>query len=292
MDWIDAHHHLWDLSRIRYPWLLARGEARFFGQPDPIRKDYLPEHYLADTAGRIAESVHIQVGAEPRDELAETAFIEECSQASGRVLPAVAVTAIDMGQGDITRDLEAQLVYPVTRGMRHMIGKSPEENTSLPPFKPDVWIPNFKRLAKRSLTFDLQLTEDQYAMVLEALGQVPELKVAVCHLASPWDRSELGFKRWRAWMAQFAGLPNTVMKISGLAMYCKRWEPETWFRYAEASLELFGADRCMLGSNFPVDKLYVSYDELFSAWVTLTGRCSREEAEKLAGKTARAFYCF
>ena len=161
MEWIDAHHHLWDLSRIRYPWLLATGEERFFGQPDPIRKDYLQADYAADTAGRISRSVHIQVGAEASSEVAETSFIDECSRASGRRLPVAAVTAIDMGQADISADIEAQLEYRVTRGMRHMIGKSPEENASLPPFIAQTWLPNFKRLADHELSFDLQLTADQ-----------------------------------------------------------------------------------------------------------------------------------
>lgn len=290
MDWIDAHHHLWDLSRIRYPWLLARGEERFFGQPDPIRKDYLPSDYAADTAGRIARSVHVQVGADRGLERAETAFIDECSRVSGRTLPAAAVVAIDMGQGDISADLEAQLEYRVTRGMRHMIGKSPEENASLQPFIAETWMPNFRRLARRALTFDLQLTEDQYPVVLEALGRVPELKVAICHLASPWDRSPEGFRRWREWMVRFAGLPNAVMKISGLVMFTRRWEPETFSRYAGAALEIFGAERCVLGSNFPVDKLYMSYDELISAWNGLLRCCSEMEAERLAGGTARDFY--
>ena len=63
LEWIDAHHHLWDLSRIDYPWLLAKGEARFFGQPDPIRKDYLVKDSQNDAGDFISRSVHIQVGA-------------------------------------------------------------------------------------------------------------------------------------------------------------------------------------------------------------------------------------
>jgi predicted TIM-barrel fold metal-dependent hydrolase len=290
LDWIDAHHHLWDLSRIRYPWLMARGEKRFFGQPDPIRKDYLPGDFRRDTAGRIAQSVHIQVGARPEDELAETAFIDECSAASGGVLPAAAVVAIDMGQPDITRDLSAHLAYGVVRGVRHMIGKSPEENHMLPPFRPRVWIPNFKRLVPKQLTFDLQLTEDQYGAVLDALHEVPELKVAICHLASPWDRSAAGFSRWKRWMRRFSELPGMHMKISGLSMFTQCWDPQGFRRYAEASLDIFGAGRCMFGSNFPVDSLYVSYDDLLDAWVSVSSACSESDARLLAGETARSFY--
>jgi predicted TIM-barrel fold metal-dependent hydrolase len=91
-------------------------------------------------------------------------------------------------------------------------------------------------------------------------------------------------------MKEFAMLPNSVMKISGLSMFTWRWEEETFLEWALAALEIFGAGRCMLGSNFPVDRLYVSYDELFGAWEQLAARCSPSEAASLAGGTAVAFY--
>lgn len=290
LEWIDAHHHLWDLSRIEYPWLLARGEVRFFGQPDPIRKDYLVKDFLADAGTSISRSVHIQVGAREGLEVEETRFINDCSLQTGGSLPTAAVVAVDCGQADISDELEAQLSYPVTQGARHMIGKSAEENPSLPPFVPDVWVRNWRTLVEHDLSFDLQLTEEQYEIVLSALESVPELGVAICHLASPWDRSKEGMKRWQTWMKRFAELPNTVMKISGLQMYTKQWDPSEFYRWAEASLEIFGADRCMLGSNFPVDRLYVSYADLFGAWRELVSRCSLEEAKYLAGRTAESFY--
>ena len=290
MEWIDAHHHLWDLTRVQYPWLQARGEVRFFGQPDPIRKNYLAEDYARDTNGRISRSVHVQVGARPGEELRETAFVADCSQQTDSHFPAAAVVAVDLGRTHIEVELDAQLEFPLTRGVRHMIGKSPEENPSLPPFIPETWLPNWRKVAALGLSFDLQLTEDQYETVLSVLRKVPDLKLAICHLASPWDRSRDGFRRWRASMRSFAELPNAVMKLSGLSMFCHRWEQDTFLEWSLAALEIFGAQRCMLGSNFPVDSLYVTYDELFKAWEKLIAQCSPDEAVQLAGGTAAAFY--
>jgi len=290
IEWIDAHHHLWDLSRIEYPWLLAKGEMRFFGQPDPIRKDYLLEDFQRDAGDLISRSVHVQVGAGPGLELEETRFVDECSRRSNGLFPSAAVVAVDLGQEDIERHLIDQKAYAVTRGVRHMIGKSAEENPSLPPFVPGVWLNNWRTVVQHDLCFDLQLTEEQYAKVLDVLEKVPELRLAICHLASPWDRSPEGMKRWKVWMRRFAELPNSVMKISGLQMYNKQWSRSEFFRWAEAALEVFGAERCMLGSNFPVDRLYVSYADLFEAWKALVSRCNPVEAEYLAGRTAKIFY--
>jgi predicted TIM-barrel fold metal-dependent hydrolase len=290
MQFIDAHHHLWDLGRVEYPWLMARGEPRFFGQPDPIRKNYLVKDFMADADGRVVKSVHVQVGASPHQELLETAFVTDCSRESQGHFPAAAVAALDMGQQDIRRDLDERLAFPIVRGVRHMIGKSPEENPSLPPFLPERWVTNWGVLAERDVPFDLQLTEDQFDMVLQALRQVPDLRFAICHLASPWDRSPEGFRRWRTAMRSFAALPGAVMKISGFSMFSWKWQPAEFRQWAEAALEIFGARRCMLGSNFPVDRLYVSYGELFEAWESLVGACSPSEARWLAAGTAAEFY--
>ena len=290
LEWIDSHHHLWDLSRVDYPWIQSKGEVRFFGQPDPIRKDYLLNNYLADVAGRISRSVHVQVGATAGQELRETAFVDQCSRETGGRIPAAAVVAIDHGQQCIETDIEAHMAFSVTRGARHMIGKSAEENPTLPPFIPDIWLRNWRTLVEHDLSFDLQLTEDQYDMVLSVLRQVPDLRLAICHFASAWDQTAEGFTRWRGWMRQFAGLPNACFKISGFGMFKQKWDEPVYLEWATAALEIFGAERCMLGSNFPVDSLYMSYDELFVAWQKLVAQCTPDEAYQLAGGTAANFY--
>lgn len=290
LEWLDAHHHLWDLRQVSYPWLLARGEERFFGQPDPIRKNYLVADYHADTGGQISRSVHVQVGAEPGQEALETAFVQDCSGLSAGCFPAAAVVAVNLGHEDMDEALELQRRFAVTRGVRHIIGKSPAENLALPEFAPAAWTRNWRKLARQGLSFDLQCTEDQYAAVLKALRRVPELKVAICHLASPWDQSPEGRKRWHDWMQQFAELPNVHMKISGLVMFTRTWDEVSFLAWADAALDIFGASRCMLGSNFPVDRLYVQFNQLFAAWQKLVARCSIAEGQRLAGQTAAEFY--
>ena len=76
---IDAHHHLWDLQAVHYPWLMAQGEVRFFGDPAPIQRDYLLPEFTADAAAHnISASVHIQVGA--ADGLAEAKWVDAMAQ--------------------------------------------------------------------------------------------------------------------------------------------------------------------------------------------------------------------
>jgi predicted TIM-barrel fold metal-dependent hydrolase len=290
LNWVDAHHHLWDLSHIQYPWLMDKGGERFFGQPDPIRRNYLIADFAADVADRVSRSVHIQVGAAVQDEARETAFAQSCSNSTGGCFPSAAVVAIDLGQPDIQHKLELQLGFELTRGVRHIIGKSAEENPTLPLFVPEVWVNNWKLLVEHDLSFDLQLTEDQYEVVLAALSKVPELKVSICHFASPWDQSDAGFKRWKDWMKEFSSLPNTYMKMSGFSMFKWKWDEAEFVKWALDAVEIFGVERCMFGSNFPVDKLYVSYADLFAAWSKVASQFSSAEATYLAGQTAKNFY--
>ncbi|WOH35786.1 amidohydrolase family protein [Thalassotalea fonticola] len=293
-DWVDAHHHLWDLDNIHYPWLAARGERRFFGQPDAIRHNYLVNDFVADHQGLVQKSVHIQVGAARAEQLKETQFVEQMSQVTLAKLnnryPSAAVVAVDMWADNIEASINAHLQHNIVRGVRDIIGKSPEENSSLPTFNSAKLLNNWKFLAENQLSFDLQLTSEQYAEVLATLEKVPELNVAICHLASPWDQTETGFNNWQQWMQKFAQLPNCYIKLSGFAMFRQQFIAADFRKYAHSAINIFGPDRCMFGSNFPVDKLYVSYSDLFAQWQEVVTCYNLEESMQLSAGTATHFY--
>lgn len=291
IEWVDAHHHLWDLNAVHYPWLAAKGEPRFFGQPDPIRKNYLVEDFCSDHQQQIVQSVHIQVGAQ--NSLAETQLIQQLSHATKGTrfhFPNAAVVAVNMQQPTIEETLSPHLSYKLVKGVRDIIGKSPEENKYLPEFQPERWLTHWRYLADQSLSFDLQLTSEQYQIVFNTLAQVPELKIAICHFASLWDQSEAGFNHWEKSKRIFASLPNCYMKLSGFSMFKHSFEPNTFVKYAHAAIEIFGPERCMFGSNFPVDKLYVSYADLFIQWQKVISHYTKDEANHLAANTAKTFY--
>jgi len=287
---IDAHHHLWDLGRVHYPWLEDKGGTRFFGQPDPIRRNYLPEDYVNDHNDSIIKSVHIQVGCIPEHNEKETALIQDFIS-DGAPIGAI-VAAVDVTADNLEQQLTAQQKHSHVKGVRHMIGKSPCENHLLPEFNSAKWISGWRQIAQRELSFDLQLTEEQYHVVYQALRQVPELNVTICHFASPWDQSETGFQRWREAMVKFASLPNCYFKLSGFVMFNFNFEQKKYLEYAMTAIKLFGAERCMLGSNFPVDKLHMSFDELKQSWQHLTTKLENKQAAFITYKTAQYFYRF
>ena len=284
---VDAHHHLWDLQACHYPWLMARGKRRFFGDPTPIQQNYLPEHFLGESRRyRPSRSVHIQVGA--ADAVRETAWLSALGD-----YPHAIVAAGDLASPQAERLLERHLAYPRVRGIRQIIGRHAREDAQ---HGSDALIddPAFARglslLAQRGLSFDLQLIPPQMHRVAALLARLPDLDVALCHCGSPWDQSAAGLASWRAGLRALAARPRTVCKISGLGMFNPTWTVAELRPLVDSVIDLFGPERVMLGSNFPVDKLYTDYERLWAAYDELIAPYTAGERARLLAGTAKAFY--
>lgn len=286
-EFIDAHHHLWDLAAVHYPWLMAKGERRFFGDPTPIQKDYLPSAFLTESAEFVpAASVHIQVGAE--DSLAETAWVSQqpdCAQAI--------VAFCDLAADDIAARLDAQQAFDRLRGIRQIVGRHVDEDRahgSDSLLRDPRWLTGLRLLAERGLSFDLQMIPSQMPAVLDILKQVPELPVALCHCGSPWDQSAAGLTSWKNGLEALAELNNTACKISGLGMFNPDWTVAELEPVVHTVIEVFSPQRVMFGSNFPVDKLYHSYDDYWHACLEILSRYTPEEQHAMLAGNARLFY--
>lgn len=292
-DIIDAHHHLWDLEAVRYPWLLERGVKRFFGDPTPIQRNYLPADFERDIGSLpVSRSVHIQVGAAPGQSLAETEWLQSVSE-SGKHKPQAIVAFADLSADDIEETLDRQLAYPSLRGIRQIVGRSVEEDaktgTATLLGNPD-WVEGLASLIPRGLSFDLQLIPAQIPDALAVLRQLPDLPVAVCHCASPWDQSRQGLKTWRAHVRALAELPRVFCKLSGFGMFDHNWTVESIRPIILEAVDAFGVSRCMFGSNFPVDKLHRDYAALYDAYFNVVHHFSPDEKQALFCDTAASFY--
>ncbi|MDH3747596.1 MAG: amidohydrolase family protein [Gammaproteobacteria bacterium] len=289
---VDAHHHLWDLNACHYPWLMARGVTRFFGDPTPIQKNYLVADFRQDAVDYdLVASVHVQVGAAPGDELKETAWLQETGDDTG--LPTAIIAFCELDSPEAPSFLDAQLTHSRLRGARQIVGRSDEEDAitgSGGLVDQPVWRENLGLLGELGLSFDLQLTPAQVPRIAEVLAKTPDTKVALCHCGSPWDQSKAGIEAWRKGLRLLASLPNVYCKISGLGMFDHNWTVDSIRPIVESCIEIFGVDRCMFGSNFPVDKLHASYSQVWRAYEEITPGLSENEQARLFRDTARDFY--
>ncbi|MEO1596440.1 MAG: amidohydrolase family protein [Pseudomonadota bacterium] len=289
---VDAHHHLWDLSVCHYPWLMAKGVRRFFGDPTPIQQDYGVDDLRADAAPyEIEASVHIQVGVSPEDVVHETRWVQSIADACG--LPDAIVAYCDLDRADAPRVIEEHAAYPRFRGLRQIIGRSDAEDavTGSGSLLNDVrWREHLAALGAMGLSFDLQLTPGQMAVAAEVLAETPNTPVALCHCGSPWNQTAAGLSAWREGLELLAALPNVSCKISGLGMFDHDWNTDSIRPIVETCIEVFGPARAMFGSNFPVDKLHASYAAIWGAYETIAAPLTQSDQDRLFGGTARAFY--
>jgi len=289
---VDAHHHLWDLDACHYPWLMERGVVRFFGDPTPIQKNYLVPDLVRDAANfELAGSVHVQVGVANGDEVKETEWLEVTAERDG--LPSAIIAYCDLTAADAQQVLDSHSRASRLRGVRQIVGRSESEDKvtgSGALLENPLWRDNLGSLRERGLSFDLQLIPPQLPKVAEVLESLPGLKVALCHCGSPWDQSAAGLRVWRAGLERLARLPDVYCKISGLSMFNHDWALDDIRPIVESCIEVFGPTRCMFGSNFPVDKLHKTWDEVWLAYEEIAGQYTSREQEHLFGETAAAFY--
>ena len=276
-----------------YPWLMAHGVRRFFGDPTSIQRNYVADDLRHDAAPvELLQTVHVQVGCAPGSELAETIWLEQQARRSG--LPSAIVAAVDLTRDDIDIQLDAQLAASVrVRGVRQIVGREPADDVRTGSGRL-LGDPNFarglRRLAARDLTFDLQLSAPQLPDVTRLFEGIPTIAVALCHGGSPWDQSTEGLQQWRAGLQRLAKLPRVFCKLSGLSMFVPAWQPSQYMAIAAVILDIFGPERVMFGSNFPVDGLHRSYGEIFAASQAAVRPYGEAALDAVFGGTARSFY--
>jgi predicted TIM-barrel fold metal-dependent hydrolase len=290
---LDAHHHFWSLTEVRHGWVAERGVQRFFGDPTPIQNDYLPEHLVREANGVVdlVGSVHVQVGVAEGAEVEETAWLARLAERTG--LPSAAVAFADLTRPDLDAVLDRHCAHGVVRGIRHIVGRRADEDAAR---GTDARLrdPDFKRglsrLAERGLSFDLQARFDQLDACARLLEETPALDVALCHLGSPWDRSEAGRAVWLSGVKRLAANPRIRIKLSGFGMIFGPWRADDVWPYVADALEAFGAHRAMFGSNHPVDTLRQPAASTWAEAMRLSTRLSEDEKRAVFENTAREFY--
>jgi len=294
MEIVDAHHHLWDLSANYYPWLTDHIAERVGGDYSPIRKDYPIADFLRDISSQnVVKSVHVQAEHDPRDPVRETRWLQEIADdvVISRGFPHAIVAYADFPANDVCAMLEAHAHHDNLRGIRQSLNgviNDRAHNRSL--INNPVWRRNLRLLERFGLSFDLQLYPEQMNEMAQVVAENEGTQFILCHAGMPADGSATGIARWRAGMHRLARLPNVAVKISGLGMFDRSWTVASIRSIVLATIDIFGTDRSMFASNFPVDGMMASYDRIWNAFKTLTSDFSEPERNKLFKENAIHYY--
>ena len=246
--WIDAHHHLWDLSAVQYPWLMARGVERFFGDPTPIQQNYLIDEFCnAACAQGFAGSIHIQVGADSGWD--EALWVQSVAE-DNPDWPLAQVVFCDLTAQDLGDQLDAFQSLSTVRGVRQIVGRAPGEDAQTGTndlLDNPGFLEGLRELGRRGLSFDLQLIPELMEKTAQVLGRAPDTNVALCHAGSPHDRSTEGLREWGRSLRHLSALPQVSCKLSGLGMFQPEWRIEDIRPIVETCLDPDPA-KCALAS--------------------------------------------
>ena len=290
IPFVDAHLHLWDLLHIRYPWLSPPfSDDGPNGSVEPIARDYGIDDYLADARGwNLVGAVHVDAGADPRDALRETEWLEALHDTRGLPSGIVAFAALD--DPGVEALLDAHAAHPHVRGIRHIVNWHEDPRRTYTPR--DVtgdaaWARGFALLAKYGLSFDLQAYAGQFAGLAGLIARHPDTQVVINHMGMPIEGER---EVWRSGMAALAALPNVAVKISGAGFIRRPWSAETVRPYILETIASFGPDRCLFASDFPTDKLFGTFDGTLSAYAEIIADFSADEQRAMWGGNANRVY--
>ena len=284
---VDSHLHFLDLGRFDYPWIAGSG-LEF------LRDGYLPHDWQADVGELdLLAGVHVQAEVDhATDPVRETAWLATLPEP---VAPMAYVAYADLRAPDLDDVLERHRAFAPMRGIRQEAwfdpastrADLPRENMLLDP----AWRAGLARLPEHELSFDLFVWHHQLAYAADVCAALPQLTVIVEHTGFPPLGDEDGMRVWRDGLARFAErVPRSVLKISGLALFGPQWTVQSARPLLLEAIELFGPERCMLGSNYPVDRAAASYADMWAAFDAITAELSGSERTALFSGTALRTY--
>lgn len=271
---VDAHLHVWDLDRSAYSWLTPAA--------GPLHRTFTPDQAGAELAAcGIACAVLVQAEDSARDTELMLAVADAHPWVAG------VVGWVDLEQPELAAaQLDRWSQSPAFCGVRSLVHDDPRDDLlALPPVRRTL-----ARLAERDVPFDVP---DAWPRHLDAVADlasaVPGLRLVVDHLGKPPVDAD-AWQDWRRALAAVAAHLGTTAKVSGLQSPGRPLTVEGVRPAWEAALELFGPDRLMWGSDWPMTVPSGGYAATWRVLSILVSELSPTEQERLLGGTATAVY--
>lgn len=309
---IDTHHHLWDLPGNRY-------------FVDEFTADIATGHNIVSSVFVECNAMYRAVGPEAMKPVGETAFVAGMAaiSASGNYGPTRVAEGI-VGFADLTLGADVRPVLQAHvsagdgrfRGIRYatawdasaVIGNS---HTGTAPgllLRPDIRA-GLAQLAEMNLSYDAWVFHTQLRDVVDTARAFPNLNIILGHVGGPLGygpykgKQDDVYATWLIAMTELATCPNVSVKLGGMMMRLGSYDyltnpaplsskalSEHWRPYMEKTIELFGANRCLFESNFPVEKMGTTHLLLWNAFKHIAAGASDDEKQALFNRTARRVY--
>lgn len=278
---VDAHVHLWDPDRTDwYPYLSGRQQLNMGDVSGMARRFDVPT-YMAESASWNVEKLVNVAAATGRHSIDETLDLERRAEVDGHPDAIVGGIVPTDSVAEAVELLDRQMAASRFRGVRPMgafDGPLPAGDV-------------LSALQDRGLLFELMTHPDQLQAAAQGLAGFGDLLVVVEHTGWPRSSSDEEFALWKAGIDALAGLgDNVICKLSGLAMPLGTMNVAAFRPWLEHAIEAFGVSRCMFASNFPVDGMHGTFDELYATFDAVTAGLDADSRDALFATNAERVY--
>lgn len=277
MKVVDSHVHVWDPAQLEYAWLGTNGS---------LNRPFLPRD-LPHSPANTRAAVFVQADCREDQALREVDWVSGLAEDWPELSAVVAFARIDRGVG-LARDLEQLAQRPLVRGVRQLF-QDLDDSVILAA----QMIAGARQVALAGLTFDACVRFWQLDTLAEFARQVPELGIVLDHMGKP-PVAEGTLGPWAASMRNLAALPNVVVKLSGAGAEAAAGTPLAGqaLPCVRETLQIFGPERCMFGSDWPVS---LKDPAAYQDWIglvmdTALAGASAADRDSVAWAAASRFY--
>ena len=287
---IDTHVHFWNMRDpdpgMAWVWIAPDADHPVLGNIDAIKmlaydiNGVWAEARFAD----VQAFVHVQAAIGSTDPVLETKWLTRMREQTD--IPFTIIAEADLGSDKAISYLDGHGESAYFVGIRDFNAEPMLASGELNP----VYERSLAVLAERGLVYDLDCEWPNMSAARDLALRHPNLQIVLEHIGFPRSRDDEYFDNWAAGMRTLAEADNITCKISGLAMTDPLFTAESLRRWIDTPLEVFGPDRCVLGSNWPVDRLFSSYDVIMDIYRDrLSSYSESDQVKVLSGNAARLY---
>jgi L-fuconolactonase len=270
---IDAHQHFWRYNAGEYGWIDETMTS--------LRRDFLP----ADVKREMdAAGFDACVAVQARQTAEETRWLLDLAETHPFIIGVVGW--VDLQSAGVEAELERLGGHPKLVGIRHIVQSEPDDFLARPAF-----LRGLARLERFDLAYDVLIHARHLPAAAAFVERFPRQRFVLDHLAKPEIRRG-AIDDWRRGLGRLAACPHVHAKLSGLVTEAdwRLWTPDQIRPYLDVALDCFGANRLMIGSDWPVCTVAASYARTLDVVLRFLDRCTGPEREAILGGTAQRFW--
>ncbi|SEE58991.1 Predicted metal-dependent hydrolase, TIM-barrel fold [Rhizobiales bacterium GAS188] len=293
---IDAHHHLWDISLGKHPWITSQDNAiKALGDIAYLRRNYLVEDYLADIGPQKVEgSVYVEAAWDrARPPVEEVAWLEGLER-PGKIA-ARCVAWAPLKSPDIAACLDALAAHAAVIGIREVVRWHPDPAkrwTEAGILDDPEWRRGLAQLRARGFLLEVLMNPYQAEELARLAAEFPDQSFVINHCGTPVDREPEGIERWHTGLRLMGKRDNIAIKVSNFGAYGQDRSLAALRATVMSCIDAFGTRRAMFGSDYPVGRRNMTFEESCERFKDIIEGFSAEEQRNLFHDNAARYYRF